>query len=146
MASIVSNLENINCLIKGPCCTTGAYSSHWPILTHLPQVPHICVSELDQHWFRQWFVTCSTPSYYLKQCWHIVNWTFENKLPWNANRNAKLFIHENAFENVVCKMEAILSRGRWGNLLALGRCGNIVKCNKYTWMHFMDWYLGTLPR
>ena len=27
----------------------------------------------------------------------------------------KLFIHENAFENIVCKMAVILSRGRWVN-------------------------------
>ena len=26
------------------------YMRHW--LTHLPLVPHICESELDQHWFR----------------------------------------------------------------------------------------------
>ena len=28
-------------------------------------------------------------------------------------QNTKLFIHENAFENVICEMVAILSRGRW---------------------------------
>ena len=36
--------------------------------------------------------------------------------PWgqtwgNSNRNTKLFIHENAFETVVCEMAAILFRG-----------------------------------
>ena len=34
-----------------------------------------------------------------------------NKLQWNSNRNTKFFIQENAFENVVCEMAAILSRG-----------------------------------
>ena len=34
-----------------------------------------------------------------------------NKFQWNLNRNFNIFIHENAFENDVCKMEAILSRG-----------------------------------
>ena len=29
----------------------------------------------------------------------------------------KHFIHENAFENVVCKVSAILSRGRWVNFV-----------------------------
>ena len=30
-------------------------------------------------------------------------------------QNTKLFIHEYAFENIVCEMAAILSRGRWVN-------------------------------
>ena len=41
------------------------------------------------------------------------------KLQWNNNQNTKLFIHENASENTVCEMAAILSWGRWvyiGNL------------------------------
>ena len=33
-----------------------------------------------------------------------------NKLQWNVNRNSCIFIQENAFENVVWKMAAILSR------------------------------------
>ena len=50
------------------------------------------------------------PSHYLNQCWNIVNWTLRNKLRWNFNRNSKIFIKENAFENVVCEMASILSR------------------------------------
>ena len=46
-------------------------------------------------------------------CWNIVNWTLVNKLQWNSNRNTKFFIHGNEFENVVCEIAAILSRGRW---------------------------------
>ena len=34
-------------------------------------------------------------------------------LQWNFYQNTKLFIHENASENIICEMEAILSRGRW---------------------------------
>ena len=37
-------------------------------------------------------------------------WTPMNKFQWNCNRNSNFFIHENAFENVVCEMIAILSR------------------------------------
>ena len=33
-------------------------------------------SELGQHWFRQWLVTCSIPSHYLNQCWLVVNRPF----------------------------------------------------------------------
>ena len=80
------------------------------LLTHLPLVPHICVSESRQHWFIKWLVTYSAPSHYLNQCWVIVNWTLGNKLQWNFNQNAQLFIHENASENIVCERAAILSR------------------------------------
>ena len=85
------------------------------LLTHLPLVPHICVSESGQHWFRWWLVTYSTPSYYLNQWWVIVNWTLRNKLQWDFSKKTKLFIHENASEIIVCEMAAILSRGRWVN-------------------------------
>ena len=84
-------------------------------ITHLPLVLHICVSELSQHWFRLWLVAFSSPSNYINQCWFIVNCTLKNKLQWNFNQNTQLIIHENASENIVCEMVAILSRGRWVN-------------------------------
>ena len=34
---------------------------------------------------------------------------------WNLNQNVKVFIHENASENIVCEMAAILTRGTWVN-------------------------------
>ena len=80
-------------------------------LTHLPLVPHICVSELGQHWFRWWLVSYSAPIHYLNQCWVIANWTIRNKFKWNFNQNTKLFIHKNVSEDIICKMAAILSRG-----------------------------------
>ena len=69
----------------------------------------------------------SAPSHYLNQCWIIVNWTLRNKLKRNFNQNTKLFIHENASENIVCEMAAILSRGRrdkraWVNIPVTGTC------------------------
>ena len=48
-------------------------------------------------------------------CWVIVNWTLRNKLLQNFYENTKLFINENASENI-CEMANILSRGRWVNL------------------------------
>ena len=54
-------------------------------------------------------VTWMAPSHYLNECWSIVNWTLGNKLHWNLNRNFYIFIQENAFENVLWKMAAILS-------------------------------------
>ena len=63
-------------------------------LTHIPLVPHICVGELGQHWFRYMYrlVACSAPSHCLNHCWLIVNWTPGNKFQWNLNRNYTIFI------------------------------------------------------
>ena len=52
----------------------------------------------------------SAPSLYLNQCWNIVDWTIGSILQWNHNRNLCIYIQENAFENVVWEMAAILSR------------------------------------
>ena len=49
-------------------------------------------------------------SHCLNQCWNIVNWTLTNKLQWNLNQNSCIFIQENAFENVVWTIVAILTR------------------------------------
>ena len=59
----------------------------------------------------------SVPSYYLNQCWVIVNWSLGNNLQWNFNQNTKLFIHKNAFENIVCEIAVILSIGKWVKFL-----------------------------
>ena len=48
--------------------------------------------------------------HYLNQRWNIVNFTIRNKIQWNINRNSYTLIHENAFDYVVCKTVAILSR------------------------------------
>ena len=75
---------------------------------------------------RQWTGTalvqvmawCRTgESHYLNQCWFIVNWTLRNKFQWKLIWNSNFFIQENAFENVICEMATILSRGRWVNSL-----------------------------
>ena len=42
------------------------------------------------------------------------------KLQWNLNRNSYIFIQENALENVVRKMSAILSRPQCVNTVATG--------------------------
>ena len=36
-----------------------------------------------------------------------VNWSLRNKLQWHFNRNSKLFIQDNALEDVVCEMASI---------------------------------------
>ena len=71
---------------------------------------------INHHWLRQWLVAWPTPSYYVNQCWNIVNWTLGAKLQRNLNRNSCILFQENAFENVVWKMVAILIRPQCVNL------------------------------
>ena len=73
-----------------PLCSCDAR----PVLTHWGRMTHICVWPALSH--------------YLNQCWIIVNWNLKNKLQWNIKQNLCIFIQENAFENVVCKMAATL--------------------------------------
>ena len=56
------------------------------------------------------------PSHYLTQWWDIVDWTRRNKLQRIFNRNSNIFIQENALENIVCKMAAILYPLQCGSL------------------------------
>ena len=86
------------------CCIVVSCSN----FRHLPLVPHICVNELARHGFRQWFVL----SHYLNQYWPLVSWTIQIEI--------QFYFHENTFEIVVCKMVAILSRGRGFNCAILG--------------------------
>ena len=55
--------------------------------------------------------------FHKKRLWtsSIINWTLRNKFQWNFNRNSNIVIQGNAFENVVWKMAAILSRPQWVN-------------------------------
>ena len=90
--------------------TLNIYSCKKPIL-NLPFLPHICISELDQHWFSQCLVAYFAPSHDLNQCWFIVFWTLRNKPQWNCNKNTKLLIKTNAYEYSVWEMAVILSNG-----------------------------------
>ena len=86
------------------------FSKQQTCLTHWGRVTHVCVSKQGHHRSRKWLVAWSAPSHYLNRWWNIVNWTLRNKVQWNRKQNSCIFIQENAFENVVWKMAAILSR------------------------------------
>ena len=49
-----------------------------------------------------------------------------NKLQWNSYQNTKFFIHENAYEKVVCEMTAILSSERWVKSMAMDIYGELL--------------------
>ena len=80
-----------------------------------PSDAYMC-QQSSHHWFRLWLVAWSAPSHYLNQCWNIVNWTIGNQLQWNFYLNSNIFIHENAFESVVCEMAVFLSRPQCVNV------------------------------
>ena len=42
-------------------------------------------------------------------CLFDTNWALVNKFHGNLNKNTKIFAYEKVFENVVCKMSAIVS-------------------------------------
>ena len=63
-------------------------------------------------------MACRLFGHYLNQCWFISNWIIRNKLQWNFCQKSNFFIQENAFENAVCGMAAILPSGRWVKLTA----------------------------
>ena len=65
--------------------------------------------QTNHHWFKKWLAAWLAPSHYQNQCWDIVNWNLRNKFQWNHKQNSNIFIQENAFENVVWKMTAMLS-------------------------------------
>ena len=64
------------------------------------------------------------------------NWTLTNKLQWHFNQNTKFFSQENASENIVCEMAAILFRGRWVNEESR------VSCQKGPTRHAYAWHIG----
>ena len=57
----------------------------------------------------------TAPSNCLNQCRLTINGTLRHTLDWNLNQNMQLFIRENAFENVGCKIASILSTFEYNN-------------------------------
>ena len=93
---------------------------------HLPLVPHKCVSELGEH------------CHHTNKCWFVVKWTLRNsgtsvEFQWKY----KTFIHENAYENVVYEMSAILSRKRWVEMQFRSSQSEKMSCLQY------DHHLGS---
>ena len=56
-----------------------------------------------------------------------------NQIQWNLNQNTKLFIHENAFENVIWKMVAISSRPQWAKHILILRSTSFFHI-PWTWL------------
>ena len=71
-------------------------------LTPWGRVKHKCISKLSLAQLMACPLSGAKPS--SEPMWNIVNWTLENKL----QLNLYIFINENAFENIVRKIVAIL--------------------------------------
>ena len=67
---------------------------------------------------------------------NIVNSNLSNKFQWNLTPNSYIFFQENEFENVVCKMAAMLSLSQCvqGKFVSCDRC-HISNINNCTCMH-----------
>ena len=93
------NFINMHCIYVSSSWQCSRYYARIEELTHWGWMIHICVSELDHHWLRQWLGTDQVTSHYLHQCWNIVNWNLRNKFLWKLNlKNSYIFIQENEFE------------------------------------------------
>ena len=51
-------------------------------------------------------------AYRIIQCYDIYNWYPRNEFQWDFSRKSYIFIEEISFQNVVCKMAALLSRSQ----------------------------------
>ena len=95
-------------------CTSENYTikntSTFPRGQRVNQVMTDGTRDLHRHWVSLWLVTCLVPSHYLNQRPLIVNQISRDIFKLNFIWNVQAFIQENAFENVICKMAAILSR------------------------------------
>ena len=79
------------------------------LLTHFPLVTHVCVSKLIIIGSDNGSSPVRRQAIIRTICWNIVNWKRRNKFQWNQMRNSYIFSQEDACENVVWKLAAILS-------------------------------------
>ena len=93
-------------------------------LRHFQVAVHLLTNHLEQlngikfgakeggshYWEMAVAITCGYGGYLLPLLAAHSSWTFGNKLQWNLNQNSYIFVEENALENVVWKMAAILSQ------------------------------------
>ena len=86
--------------------------------------------------------------HYLNQHWIILIWTLRNKLQWNLNKNTTVFIQQNAFENVICKMAAIFfsENGTWREPgMAVFACIDFweeLTSALFTWYNYNWWHMA----
>ena len=110
-------------------------------LPHLPLVPHICVSDLGQHWFRWWLVAYSPPSHYLNHAGLLL-------LGPLGTNFSEIFIKIQNFSFMKINLKifsvriaAILSRGDEFTLISLKCHGSEIVHNNFqhSWLTHWGW-------
>ena len=115
LLSIGTLTTNISVKFESKCDTSLCKNAFGKVAYKVSFNNGQCFQALHEltHWGRVthpgWRIYASVPNHYLNQYWFIVNWTLRNKLQWNFNQSYNSFGQENAFENVVRKLAAILS-------------------------------------
>ena len=113
---------------RGHCCISidshpKRSSFFWNSMTAKPLTLHRNSNEVFDYCVLQCICRVQTltlmawaaPSHYLNQFWNSVNWTLGDIFQRNYNQNKKVFIKQNAFENVVWKMAVVLSWPQCGS-------------------------------
>ena len=103
-------------IITSPCSNFNGGLTHWGRMTH------ICVNKIAIIGSDNGL----SPERHQAIIWTnagiLLIWPLGAKLQWNFNRNAYIFIRENACENIAWKMTAILSRLQWVNQPVIEVC------------------------
>ena len=133
------DVKSVDCAethARGPSALAVSLKTYQISLNRSPLGPHICVSESDHHWFRQWFVAYSAPSHYLRQCWVIVNWNVRNKLQWYFNQNVFF-----SFMKMHKKTSPAFARIATVNPPWSGLHGSRILGDMAQWCDIMIWFL-----
>ena len=120
------------------------FISNDQMLIYWGRVTHVCVSKLTIVGSDNGLLPGRRQAIIWTNAGLFVNSNLRNKLQWNIKQNSDIFIQENAFENVVCEMAAILSQPQ---CVKVGRCvqgiishtGNmnlLCSCILQRWMPF----------
>ena len=80
-------------------------------LTHCGLVTSYSDIDVGLHWLRYWLAALRHQAITWTNV-DIFRWTLRKKFQWNLNRNSNIFIEQNASEDVVFEMAAILSGWR----------------------------------
>ena len=86
------------------------YLNFHEMLTHWSRVMHICVSRITNIGSDNGLSPGRRQAIIRTSAEILLIWTLWNIFQWNLHSNSHIFIQEDAFEHVVWKMAAILSR------------------------------------
>ena len=125
-------------ICEGNPPVTIGFHSRRPMTWNFEVFFDVCLNKrlrkISRHrWFempsRSLWCHCNAPSYFLNQCWHLVNTILRNKLQWNLSndydkkqkqkKNPTFSCKEMHLKISICKMSAILS---WPQFVKSNHC------------------------